>query len=57
MDKEIRALRDKIVGALNEAPFPLEVKRLIVGEVYRGICDAVEISINSPTENKEEQNE
>lgn len=58
MDKEIRELKNALVGVLNSTRLPIEVKRLVVAELLKEVTDkANEVIASQLTEREEEEHD
>ena len=58
MNRKIRTLEDSIINIVNESDLPIEVKRLIVADVYHLIVkqsdtEVINAMINEVNENAE----
>lgn len=60
-DLEIKELEQRIIAELNEANCPMEVKRLVLAEIYDGVVGAtrsvVESQLKARQENAEKKEE
>lgn len=50
MDYLIRTMKNKIISNLNETEIPMEVKRLVLGEILREVSIASESVISEQIE-------
>ena len=52
-NKDIRAVRDAIIGIINNASLPIEVNRLILSEIYTKVCETSENAIAQEVRNEQ----
>lgn len=57
MDKDIRELKLKIIAVLNESELPIEVKRLVLAEIYREVESLAEQVISQQIKEEKENAE
>lgn len=57
MDLKIREFRENLIKYINSAELPIEIKRLVVKEIYGEIDDCANDIINSQIEARKEQEE
>ena len=58
MDREIREMKNNLVGVLNSTRLPIEVKRLVVAELLKEVTDkANEVIAGQLTEREEEEHD
>ena len=52
MDKKIRDFQNDLVNLINTYELPLEVKRLVIANIYQEVAKATEVAIKAEEETK-----
>lgn len=53
INSQLRAFRDKLITDINTAELPIEVKRLVLSEIYTKVCETAENAIAQEVVNEQ----